>query len=239
MDKGVRHITIITPCYNESKTVISFLQSLEVVLSNHLYFFTVVVVNDCSTDDTLLLLNAFRFEASNLLLHVITLESNAGHQAAIYNGFLFARTLACEHFIVMDSDGQDSPAIIPALLQHLNADIVNVVRNKRSEPILFRVSYYCYKAIFRVVTGTRMNYGNFCLISRAILELAVQSKFSHFAAFLSKQRCTTRCVVADREVRLGGKSKMSFGKLVDHALLSFAEYGYDMQRRFFKRTISR
>ena len=186
MDTGTKHITIITPCYNESITVISFLESLECVLSNHPYFFTVVVVNDCSTDDTLPLLNDFRFKVRNLSLHVITLESNAGHQAAIYNGFLFAGTLNCEHFIVMDSDGQDAPAIIPALLQYINTDIVNVVRNKRSEPLLFRFSYYCYRAIFKVVTGKRMNYGNFCLISRDILELAVRTKFSHFAAFLSK-----------------------------------------------------
>jgi len=239
MDKGTRHITIITPCYNESKTVISFLESVEGVLCSNAYSFTVVVVNDCSTDDTLSLLHDFRFKARNLSLHTISLENNVGHQAAIYNGFLFAKTLACEHFIVMDSDGEDAPAVIPALLEHLDADIVNVVRNKRREPLSFRVSYYCYKAIFRFVTGKRMNFGNFCLVSRNILEQAVRSNFSHFPAFLSRQKCITRYIVADREVRIGGKSKMGFKKLVDHALLSFAEYGYNMQLRVFKRTISR
>jgi glycosyltransferase involved in cell wall biosynthesis len=227
-------ITIIAPCYNESVFAVKFLESLEQELSGLPYFFCVAVVNDHSTDNTLALLKGFRFKASNMRLDVVDLKFNVGHQGAIYQGFLYAQTTNCDHFIVMDSDGEDSPAAIPGLLQHLDADIVNVVRSRRKETFAFRMFYWFYKLLFRFVTGRQMNFGNFCLISRNVMESAVFTTFSHFAAFLSKQRCDTRYIVADRESRLGGQSKMSFKKLFYHGFKSFVAYGEDMLMIFFK-----
>lgn len=227
-------ITIITPCYNESVFAVKFLESLEQELSGLPYSFCVVVVNDHSTDNTLALLKGFRFKSANMYLDIVDLKFNVGHQGAIYQGFLYGKTLASNHFIVMDSDGEDSPAAIPELLKQLDADIVNVVRNRRKESFAFKLFYWFYKLLFRFVTGKQMNFGNFCLINRNVLESAVFTTFSHFAAFLSKQRCTTRYIVADRESRIGGQSKMSFKKLFYHGFKSFVEYGEDMLMIFFK-----
>jgi len=231
------YITIITPCYNESAIVTRFLESLENAIAKLPYRFYVVVVNDCSTDNTLSLLRGFRFKSDNISLNIVNLKFNVGHQAAIYQGFLYAQTLKSDHFIVMDSDGEDSPAAIPDLLTHLDADIVNVVRNKRKESILFKLFYRIYKMIFKFVTGKRMNFGNFCLVSRNVLECAVYSTFSHFAAFLSRQKFSMRYITADREERIGGQSKMGFKKLFYHAFRSFVEYGEDMLMLFFKSFI--
>lgn len=222
-------VTIITPCFNEGPIVIKFLQNLEAAIIPLPYTFTVVVVDDCSADNTLSLLHSFRFKSAAISLNVIALTTNAGHQAAIYQGFLHAKASECNHFIVMDSDGQDAPSVIPALLRHLDADIVNVVRSKRTESMPFRVSYSVYKWLFRLATGKEMNYGNFCLISRKVLLDAVEANFSHFAAFLSKQRCTTKYIIANREPRLGGRSKMGFFKLMGHAFRSFGEYGNELR----------
>lgn len=83
-------IAIITPCFNENYTLIQFLELLEKTLANLPYHFTVVVVNDCSTDDTLSLLTRFNFKAENLTLDIITLQFNLGHQGAIYQGLLYS-----------------------------------------------------------------------------------------------------------------------------------------------------
>ncbi len=227
-------ITIITPCYNENVIAIKFLETLEHTLSSLPYNFCVVVVNDCSTDDTLALLKRFSFISRNLSLKIINLKFNVGHQVAIYQGFLYASSLNGDHFIVMDSDGEDSPAAIPGLLACLDTDIVNVVRSNRRESIFFRFCYRVYKIMFRLVTGKQMNFGNFCLISRQVMEHAVFTTFSHFAAFLSKQKCNTRYIVAPKEERLGGHSKMGYKKLFYHAIKSFIEYGENILMIFFK-----
>lgn len=224
MSKEQPHITIITPCYNESVTAVRFLESLKDVLARLSYSFCVVVVNDCSTDDTLSLLNSIQFKEDNINLNIINLKCNVGHQSAIYQGFLYAQTLESAHFIVMDADGQDSPSAIPALLSYLDADIVNVVRSKRKESVFFKLGYRGYKLMFRIITGKQMNFGNFSLISRNILERAVCSGFSHFPAFLSKQKGSRRYIVVEREQRIGGRSKMGFKKLLNHAFMSFKEY---------------
>lgn len=227
-------VTIITPCYNENVTVIKFLQLLEATLSALEDRFMVVVVNDCSTDNTLELLRQFHFSCSNVQLKILNLKFNVGHQGAIYQGLLFARHLDAEHFIVMDSDGEDAPTAIPQLLQYKEYDIVNVVRGKRQEGMVFRISYFFYKALFRLVTKKQMNFGNFCLISRRILESAVFNTFSHFAAFLSKQKGSRKEIVVEREKRLDGKSKMNFQGLLYHAFRSFIEYGEDLLMIFLK-----
>ena len=230
-------IVIITPCYNENITVVKFLESLEAVLAALSQQFMVVVVNDSSTDDTLQLLQAFQFKTQNISLRVLSLKFNVGHQAAIYQGLLFAGGTQSSHFIVMDSDGEDAATAIPDLLQDMNFDIVNVVRGKRQESTMFKVSYFFYKAAFRLVTGKQMNFGNYCMISRKILDSAVFHTFTHFAAFLSKQRGTRKFIVASREKRLDGKSKMSFKNLMSHAFKSFVEYGEDLLLIFLKSFI--
>ncbi len=228
------HITIITPCYNENVITIKFLECLEKCIAGLPYIFTVLVVNDCSTDNTVQLLAQFKFNTPTLQLKVINLKFNVGHQAAIYQGFLYAHTTDCNHFIVMDSDGEDAPATIPQLLEHFDTDIVNVVRSERRESPLFKIFYCLYKFLFRLITLKRMNFGNFCLINRRVMETAIYSTFSHFAAFLSKQKAPTKYIVAKREERLGGKSKMGFRRLFIHAFMSFVEYGEDMLMLFFK-----
>jgi glycosyltransferase involved in cell wall biosynthesis len=225
------------PCYNENVTVIKFLQNLEQVLAERQEDFEVIVVDDCSMDNTLELLKDFSFTAPNVQLKLLELKFNVGHQAAIYQGLLYAKTRPGNTFIVMDADGEDSPKVIPLLLSYAGTDIVHVVRGKRQEGLMFRVFYQIYKMIFRLVTGKEMNFGNYCLISRKILESAVFQSFTHFAAFLSKQKGTKASLVAEREKRLDGSSKMSFKNLLSHAFKSFVEYGEDLLLVFLKSFI--
>jgi glycosyltransferase involved in cell wall biosynthesis len=230
-------ITIITPCYNENITVIKFLEMLEGVLAPLTRPFRIIVVNDCSTDNTLQLLQAYAVQAPNVMLKILNLRFNVGHQAAIYQGMLYAATTDAEQFIIMDADGEDAPSAIPELITHTGTDIVHVVRGKRQESTLFKVSYGIYKVIFKTVTGKRMNFGNYCMISRKILESAIYHTFTHFAAFLSKQRGTREQIIVAREKRLDGVSKMSFKGLLSHAFKSFVEYGEDMLLIFLKSFI--
>ena len=199
-------ISIITPCYNESQVVVHFLERLEKVLAGLPVFFQVVVVDDCSSDDTLQLLQSITFNCKNIQLTIVTMPGNSGHQAAIYKGMVEASRHPTKRFIIMDADGQDAPEVIAEMLTIADADIVHVVRSKRNESLLFRSCYFIYRMLFRVATGQNMNYGNFCMINRVV------------------QKVIKRYIVAPRSNRIGGRSKMGFIKLVKHALRSFLEY---------------
>lgn len=227
-------IAIVTPCFNENHTLIKFLTLLEETLANLPYHFAVTVVDDGSTDDTLKLLTRFTFEANNLSLHIITLPFNLGHQGAIYQGLLYSRQLDAEKFIVMDADGEDDPRAIADIVSEDEADIVHVVRGKRNEGVFFRLSYYFYRLLFRAITNRNMNFGNYCMINRKILDAVVHTSFIHFAAYLSKIKARHAYVTFDRRERIGGQSKMSTGSLVSHAFRSLTEYAESLLLLFLK-----
>ncbi len=227
-------VAVIMPCFNENRTVIEFLESLDASLTGADYHFKIIVVDDASVDNTLELLKAYRFHADNLELIVLTLRFNLGHQGAIYQGLLFAETLQVNRFIVMDSDGEDDPDAIPALLERTEADIVHVVRGRRSEGLLFRLLYGVYKILFRIITGKTMNFGNYCMINRKVLEVLLHTSFIHFPAHLLKQRVKRSSIVVDRKQRLHGKSKMNLSGLVYHAVRSLVEFAEDLLMVFLK-----
>ena len=227
-------VAIVTPCFNENDTIITVLRQLEATLANLSYPITVVVVDDASTDNTLALLREFTFGVDNLSLDIITLPFNLGHQKAIYQGLIYAQTLEAERFIVMDADGEDDPHAIVDLLAYQEADVVHVVRGQRNEGVLFWLAYFFYKVLFKIITGKHMNFGNYCMINRPVLDNVVHFSFIHFAAYLSKLKVKHAYIVHDRQERLGGSSKMNVGSLIFHAFKSLTEYAESLLTLFLK-----
>lgn len=230
----IQTLAIIAPCFNESRGIIEFLRRIEDAVKHLGVTVAVIVVNDGSTDDTLDLLKGYNFQSHLIKLTILNLKFNVGHQNAIYQGLDYARGLDVDRFIIMDSDGQDDPRAIGDLLNYGEYALVQVARGKRMESVAFKLSYFFYKIIFKFVTGKRMDYGNYCMINRELLEKTLHSSFIHLAAFLQKQGVKKTHVVFDREKRIEGKSKMTFNSLVYYAFSSLTEYAEDMLMLFLK-----
>lgn len=227
-------VVVITPCFNENKTVIAFLLSMEQVVSKLPYMFEIVVVDDCSSDHTPDLLRAFKFTAPNVQLTPLSLQFNVGHQGAIYQGLLYAKNIDADRFIIMDSDGEDDPQAIAELVTIKDVDIVFVARGRRKEKLSFRFSYHVYRAIFKIITGKILNFGNYSMINKKVLLAACHTSFIHFAAHLSKQKVRFSSITYDRLKRIDGKSKMNLTSLVHHAFKSFIEYAEELLMIFLK-----
>ena len=225
---------IISPCHNEGDIIERFLQRLESTVSSLDGEFHVVIVNDGSTDNTNAILHNFQFSNQNIALSVIETKKNVGHQSAIYQGMVFAAELACDKFIIMDSDGEDDPKAIKELVEVSDKDIVHVVRGKRSEGFIFKLFYFFYKLVFYVVTGKKMNFGNYCMVNKRILTIMVDSSFIHLAANLSKIKASKSEIIFDRGKRIFGQSKMNITSLVQHGFKSLIEYSEDLLMIFLK-----
>ena len=225
---------VIAPCFNEEQSITIFLEKLEQALATLPHTFAVIVVDDGSVDDSLKLLSNFRFSAPNLKLQVLKLKFNVGHQMAIYQGLLYVSTLQTDDVIIMDSDGEDDPAAIPLALQQEGYDIVEIKRGKRSEKLTFKLSYRIYKLIFWVITGKAMDYGNFCIISRSIVDRIAHTGFIHLPAYLLKQKARRTHITYNRGRRIRGESKLGMKGLLIHAFKSFIEFGEDLLLLFLK-----
>ena len=222
------HFAIIAPCYNEEETVREFLDQLGAVLSALPHRFSVLVVDDGSGDKTADILNDYAFTQDNIVLNVIRLEYNSGHQRAIAQGLKHALKMDALGYIVMDSDGEDNPEAIKDLVALENFDIVFVTRGRRHESLKFKISYFLYRLLFRTVTSRKINFGNYSMISRKVLETVSRRSFSHYPAFLSKQRYEQHSIQYDRNPRIAGRSRMSFHSLVFHGLNGLIEYSEEL-----------
>jgi hypothetical protein len=135
--------------------------------------------------------------------------------------------------LFIDSDGEDDVKAIPALLNS-ETEITFATRGSRSEGWLFKSLYEVYKILFKIVTGNKMNFGNFVIIQKNVFPSLVQKEFVHLAAFLSKTRFSKSYVEVDRKPRIGGESKVGFKGLFLHSLHSLMEYTDELIYFLFK-----
>ena len=164
---------------------------------------------------------------------VIKLKRNVGHQRAIAIGLNYVADhhpdIACT--VVMDSDGEDTPQSIRQLVAPLskpNVDVVVAQRKSRVETLRFKAFYLVYKALFQLLTGRQISFGNFMAIAPTGLKrlAAMQELWMHVAGCVLSSKLRIQTIPIDRGPRYAGKSKMNFVGLALHgfrALMVFAE----------------
>ena len=226
-------ICILAPCYNEGQVILSFLDELNSVLSDVKNIIQIVIVDDGSNDDTRNLLNEYTWD-SDKKLDILLLNSNIGHQGAISQGLQYCCSLEIDDLIVMDSDGEDDPKAILDLVELSDHPIVFVARKKRKESTKFKIFYSFYKLLFLIITGKRINFGNYSMISKEVLSNVKNHQFVHYSAFLSKLKNPKKVIFFDRRSRFDGSSKMNLDSLILHGFKSFVEYAEDLFFIFLK-----
>ena len=123
------HISIVSPFYNEEANVEAFYSELKTVLDELPYKHDMVFVDDGSTDNTLQIMQ--ELASKDPAITVLALSRNFGHQMALTAGLDFATG---DVVVVMDSDLQHPPELIPSLIEKYLAgtDVVYAVREKPS-----------------------------------------------------------------------------------------------------------
>ena len=189
----------------------------------------ICLVDDGSTTDALQL-----SDLSDLCLSgtILRLTRNVGHQAAIACGVGYvAETWPDASALIMDADGEDRPGDIPRLLSTLDRSHFSAVvaeRRRRTENAQFRIFYWIFRRLFRLLSGHPLQFGNFMALSGpAVRRLAsMQETWLHVAAALIASRIPCRKLPTDRGHRYFGNSTMNFISLAVHgmrALMVFAE----------------
>jgi hypothetical protein len=79
-----------------------------------------------------------------------------------------------------------------------------------------------------------MDFGNYCMVERNIVERICQTSFIHFPAYLLKQKASRTFIRFDRKKRIDGTSKMGMKGLLIHAFKSLIEFSEDLLMMFLK-----
>ncbi len=223
-------IVVLLPLYNDWESLRLLLAQLDLELARKDIAARVLVVDDGSSDQPEKAFAWGPFE-SLARVEVLTLRRNLGHQRAIAIGLAYVE----EHIdgrcvVVMDSDGEDSPADVPRLMarfdQETASKIVFAERTKRSETLTFMAFYLFYKWLHFLLTGVHVRVGNFSIIPRSRLEslVVVSELWNHYAAAVFKSRQPHCSIPTRRAKRLSGRSQMNFVGLVIHGLSALSVF---------------
>lgn len=219
-------ISVIIPVWNEEEIIDPLVQRLQAVSSDPTHLFDFIFVNDGSTDRT-------QEKLLELLpglphWHVVKLSRNFGQQAAYRAGLDQADGDAV---VFLDSDLQDPPEMIPAMINLWKQGSMVVVGRRRSRPERGMRGFLMrrFHDIFHAITGGLMpkGSGTFGLMDKRVAN--VVRSMPELNIFLPALRSWVGYprgyVWYDRATR-EGKPKQTLRKLFDYAwdgILSFSE----------------
>ncbi len=220
-------ISVVTPVYNEKGSVEPLLADLVAVFESLPYEFELIIVNDGSDAVTTEILD--RMCETDERVGVVHLSRNFGHQAALSAGLDEATGDAV---LVMDSDLQHPPAVIPVLVREWESghDVVHAVRRAvRSGSRTKRLASRAFYRLFNRASDTKIpvNGADFRLMDRqavdAMKQLPERQRFVRGLSSWVGFRQTT--VPYDEVPRRSGTPKYSMRKQIDlgvHGLVSMS-----------------
>jgi glycosyltransferase involved in cell wall biosynthesis len=211
-------LSIVAPMLDEEGTASAFCDRVRSALDGLPW--ELVVVDDGSTDGTPALLAAMA--AADERVKVVTLSRNFGHQTAITAGLDHA---AGDVVVMIDSDLQDPPELVPTMLEHWRAgsDVVYAMRTDRSGESAFklRTASWFYRIMSRVSdVPLAQNSGDFRLLDRRALDalLAMRERNRYLRGMTSWVGFTQTAVPYHRDARHAGATKYPIRKMIRFAL---------------------
>jgi len=213
--------SVVAPVYNEEQLVEKFYQRVRDVMKGLGEPWELVLINDGCRDKSPELMDALYAQDPE---HVVILHfaRNFGHQIAITAGMDHARGDAV---VVIDSDLQDPPEVIPDLIAKWREgyEVVYAVRAEREGETWFklftaRLFYRIIQALTDVVIP--MEAGDFRLLDRNALEALKRMRERHrfVRAMVSWIGFRQIGVPYKRHARTAGETKYPFKKMFRLAL---------------------
>ena len=128
-------ISIVIPVFNEEENIEPLIREIDAVLAPLGQRYEIIAVDDGSKDRTFAVLRALLVKQKSL--KAVRLKRNFGQTAALAAGLAYAEG---EIVVLMDGDGQNDPADIPALLTKIyeGNDLVAGWRHNRQDSFLNR-----------------------------------------------------------------------------------------------------
>ena len=217
-------LSVVIPTYNESEGIELFhTQHLLPAIKSNVKNYEIIYVNDGSTDQTLSILD--KLSSKSRRIKIINLSRNFGKEIATTAGIHQAKGDA---ILILDSDGQHPPEILPEFIQHWEngAQVVIGVRNSnQDEGIIKRYGSKLFYRLFNSFSDSQIvpRSTDYRLIDKVVQE--------EFIRFDERQRITRGLidwlgfdrsyVYFESPARIAGQASYSTSKLIKLAVNSF------------------
>ena len=222
----MKHITVVTPCYNEEGNVEevyaqtkAVFASIEGVRYEHLF------IDNCSTDRTVELLR--KLAAADPQVKVIVNARNFGHIRSPYYGLLQATGDAV---ILLVADLQDPPELMKEFVAHWLAGekIVVGVKPSAEEPsLMFAVRRLYYRTVTRIADVKLIqNFTGFGLYDQQVIAVLrrMDDPYPYFRGLVSEVGFQAVQIPYKQPKRQRGITKNNFYTLYDIAMLGITSH---------------
>jgi glycosyltransferase involved in cell wall biosynthesis len=123
-----KKLSILIPAYNEGPTIHVILEKVAELVLDYGIEKEIIIVNDCSTDNTVERVNAFIQAHPNLDIQLFSQEKNKGKGAAINRAI---QECSGDYLIVQDADLEYDPEEYNLLIKPVYKDNADVVYGSR------------------------------------------------------------------------------------------------------------
>ena len=214
-------ISIVVPVYNEADGIDEFYGRAKAVAESIIEMdYELIFVDDGSVDGSFRKLNAIAQRDNRVV--ILKFARNFGHQIAITAG-LDAALGDC--VVVIDSDLQDPPEVIPRMVDKWRAgyDVVFGVRSQRDgESRMKLLTANLFYRLLRKVTNIEIpvDVGDFRLMSRRALEhlKGMRENDRFVRGLVSWIGFNQIGLEYDRAARFAGETKYPYRKMLKFAL---------------------
>jgi glycosyltransferase involved in cell wall biosynthesis len=227
---GIQNLIFCIPVYNDWEAAAVLIERLDHEMAILDGSVSILIVDDGSTENVPAKLSK---APSNIdRIEIIYLRRNLGHQRAIAMGlsYIYAN-YECQAVLIMDGDGEDDPKDVKTLIDHCyKRDLHKIIfakRSKRSDGIVFQLGYISYKILHYLLTGIKVEVGNFSIVPYQLLNrlMGVSEIWNHYAASVFHARLPLEMIPIPRGERIAGKSKMNLISLVVHGMSAISVFG--------------
>ena len=222
-----KKISIMTPCFNEEAGIKECYERVKEVFDTQLqeYDYEHLFIDNCSSDNTVLILKAIAANDSNV--KIIVNSRNFGLSRSPYYGML---QMTGDAFVPMVADLQTPPGVIPELVHKWEAGykMVLCIRVKMSEGIFIRFARNFYYRIIKKLSAIEQieHFLGFGLFDKKIIQILkeIDDPTPYFRGIISEIGFEKAFVEYHQPPRRHGKSRHSFFDLLELAILGFTSY---------------
>jgi len=217
----MQKISILIPAYNEEASLqFLFERLVNLMDANNKFAWEVLLVNDGSTDNTLMLLSQIH-EKDNRF-NYLDLSRNYGKEVAMLAGFDYV-TGDC--MVIMDADLQHPPELIPEMAQYWQEgyDDVYARRRAREGESFFRkkVSRLFYSFLQKITSvEIQQDTGDFRLLDKTCIDAlrSMRETQRYTKGMYSWIGFNKKEILFDQQARIAGSSKWNYFKLSELAI---------------------
>jgi polyisoprenyl-phosphate glycosyltransferase len=220
--------TIIAPNFNEAGSVDEFYRRICESMERLHEPWELVWVDDGSTDNSTEKIRSLARQ--DLHVRPVIFARNFGHQIAVTAGLDYSRGQAV---IIMDSDLQDPPEVIPDLITKWREgyEVVYAVRKEREGETRFKLftASLFYRIIYRITdVNIPLDTGDFRLLDRKVVDVlnSMRERYRFLRGMSAWVGFRQIGVPYKRAARFAGETKYPLKKMVKFASDAITGFSY-------------